>query len=123
MRQGNKPCDQKGTVMATRAHDWVTLHEASEAVKVSATTIRDWYVSGAIESKSPAGGTRLVRLMQVQEHATGVRRNQSPGLRGRYSGSATEDGESPESAERLARAVLDLQAIARDRLDASGTKA
>jgi hypothetical protein len=108
--------------MATRAHDWVTLHEASEAVKVSATTIRDWYMSGVIESKSPPGSTRLVRLMQVQEHATGVRLNQPAGLRERLTRSGLEESESPEAAERLAQAILDLQAIARDRLDASGTK-
>jgi hypothetical protein len=122
VRQGKEPGDQEGTVMATRAHDWVTLHEASEAAKVSATTIRDWYVRGVIESKSPPGGTRLVRLMQVQQHATGVRLNQPAGLRDRLAVSGLEESESPEAAERLAQAILDLQALARDRLDASGTK-
>src|SRR2546426_9949594 len=97
-----------GITMETRAYDWVTLHEASEAVKFSATTIRDWYVSGAIESKSPAGGTRLVRLLQVQEHATGVRREQNRRLMDRLPISGMESSEGPEATQRLAREILDL---------------
>jgi hypothetical protein len=45
--------------MDARAYDWVTLHEASEAVKVSATTIRDWYVSGR-SSRSPLPAARVL---------------------------------------------------------------
>jgi hypothetical protein len=104
--------------MQTDIHDWVTLQEASEAVKVSATTIRDWYVSGAIESKAPSGGTRLVRLLQVQEHATGIRRNQNPRSRQRPAEGGTEEGEGTDTAAWLGRAVRDLQAVARQRLDA-----
>ena len=104
--------------MQNDIHDWVTLQEASEAVKVSATTIRDWYVSGAIESKAPSGGTRLVRLLQVQDHATGIRRNQNPGSRQRPLEGGAEQGEGTDTTAWLGREVLDLQAVARQRLDA-----
>ena len=106
--------------MKTRPHDWVTLHEASEAVKVSPTTIRDWYLSGAIESKSPVGGTRMVRLLQVQEHAMGFRPNPHPSARELPRKDAIQDSESPEAAARLAASILDLQSIARERLGLRG---
>ena len=57
--------------MSVREQDWVTLEEAAETVKISLTTLRDWYRKGAVESMSSAEGRRLVRLGQVQERATG----------------------------------------------------
>ena len=109
--------------MKTRPHDWVTLHEASEAVKVSPTRIRDWYLSGAIESKSPVGGTRMVRLLQVQEYAMGFRTSPLPSSGELPHKDAIQDSESPEAAAKLAASILDLQSIARERLAASCLKA
>jgi hypothetical protein len=108
--------------MADHAGDWVTLQQASEAVKVPATVIRDWYTRGAIESKATAGGPRLVRLMQVQEHATGFRRHQNSGLRDRTFTRRIEKSESIAATQNLARALLDLQAIARVRLEPSAPR-
>ena len=108
--------------MAIHAGDWVTLQQASEAVKVPATVIRDWYTRGAIESKAPVGGPRLVRLMEVQEHATGLRRPQNSGLRNRTFTRWIEKSESVAATRNLAQALLDLQAIARERLEASAPR-
>ena len=105
--------------MANQARDWVTLQQASEAGKVPATVIRDWCVRGAIESKARVDGPRLVSLMQVQAHATGFRRHQHSDLGHRAFTRRLERGESVAATQNLARALLDLQAIARERLEAS----
>jgi hypothetical protein len=104
--------------MANQARDWVTLQQASEAVKVPATVIRDWCVRGAIESKARVDGPRLVSLMEVQARATGFRRHQHSDIGHRNFKRRLERGESVAATQNLARALLDLQAIARERLEA-----
>jgi hypothetical protein len=103
--------------MSDRDQAWVTLQEASNVIGVPMATIRDWYRSGLIESQVSSGGQRLVPLQEVQDHATGLRRD---GKRGDKSGPPRTAEQLQADVEResnLSRAVVELQGMARARLD------
>jgi hypothetical protein len=103
--------------MSVREHAWVTLQEASEAAGVPMATIRDWYRGGLIESQVGAAGQRLVPLQEVQDQATGIRRESK---RGDKSGPPRTPEQLQADVERessLSRAVVELQGMARARLE------
>jgi predicted site-specific integrase-resolvase len=56
--------------METRERQWVTMREASQEVGVSLTTLRDWYRSGAIDTRGQSLG-RVIDLDQVRQMAMG----------------------------------------------------
>ena len=103
--------------MSVRADAWVTLQEASDAVGVPTATIRDWYRSGLIESQVSAGGQRLVPLQEVQDHATGVRRESKRGDRSGPPRTSEQLQADVERESTLSRAVVELQGVARARLE------
>ena len=102
--------------MAVGQQDWVTLEDAAREAKVPATTIRDWYRSGAIEATTTPEGHRLVRRSQVHEHATGLRREtgKMPSPRVSKPAGFLPDAEAVAS---INQAVQDLQDLARERLE------
>ena len=102
--------------MAVGHQDWVTLEEAALEAKVPATTIRDWYRSGAIEATTAPEGHRLVRRSQVYEQATGLRREAGkvPSPRLIQPAGFRPDAEVVASINQT---VQELQDLARERLE------
>jgi hypothetical protein len=107
--------------MSVDENDWVTLEEASLCAKVPLTTIRDWYRSGAIESRYAAEGHRLVPLSQVEQQATGMQRESGkiPSARLRP---AAEHLPDAETLAAISRSVQELQDLARERLEPQATR-
>jgi predicted site-specific integrase-resolvase len=105
--------------MKAAQRTWVSLAEAAREVGVSMTTIRDWYRSGVIESKTGPSG-RVVDVEQVRQQAMGftAHRPQS-GLQDRVADGDAEhaDDHSQRQAE-LTSTLRELQEIARQRLGA-----
>ena len=102
--------------MAVGQQDWVTLEDAALEAKVPATTIRDWYRSGAIEATTTPEGHRLVRMSQVQDQATGLRREAGKVLSPRVSRPARFQPDA-EVVASINQAVQGLQDLARERLE------
>jgi len=100
-----------------REQAWVTLPEASNEVGVPMSTIRDWYRSGAIESQVSPGGQRLVSLEEVQDHATGLHHKSKRGEKSRPSRTPEQLQADVERESTLSRAVVELQGMARARLE------
>ena len=102
--------------MAVGQQDWVTLENAALEAKVPTTTIRDWYRSGAIEATTAPEGHRLVRISQVHEQATGLRREagKMPSPRVSQPAGFRPDAEAVAS---INQAVQELQDLARERLE------
>ena len=105
--------------MTVRDRDWVSIVEAAAAAKVPATTIRDWYRSGAIGSMTTSQGARLVSLPEVKSYARGGGQNHLRHVKGRLSRTPAEMKTDGETATNLNQTVADLQSAARDRLDPS----
>jgi hypothetical protein len=107
--------------MAVGHDDWVTLEDAALEAKVPTTTIRDWYRSGAIEATTAPEGHRLVRRSQVHEQATGLRREAGkvPSPRVSQPAGFLPDAETVAS---INQAVLGLQDLARERLEAEAAR-
>jgi hypothetical protein len=103
--------------MSDRDEAWVTLQEASTVVGVPAATIRDWYRSGLIQSQVSSGGQRLVPLEEVQDHATGIRRESKRGDKSGPPRTAEQLQADVERESTLRRAVVELQGMARARLE------
>ncbi len=103
--------------MATIEREWVPVREAAKEVGVSVYTVRDWYRSGAIEADEDAAG-KVVRLAQVREQAVALAGKVRPALQNRIADRARPaDDKSTREAE-LTESLLELQQIARDRLEA-----
>jgi predicted site-specific integrase-resolvase len=103
--------------MKTARRTWVSLGDAAQEVGVSMTTIRDWYRSGAIESKTGPSG-RVVDVDQVREQAMGFTapRHQS-GLQDRVADGAAEQVETHAQFQaELTHMLRELQELARQRL-------
>jgi hypothetical protein len=103
--------------MSDRDQAWVTLQEASTVVGVPVTTIREWYRTGVIESQVSAGGERLVPLNEVQDHATGILRESKRGDKTGLLRTAEQLQADVERESTLSRAVVELQGMARARLE------
>jgi hypothetical protein len=102
---------------ATRDQDWVTILEAAVLSKVPATTIRDWYHSGAIGSMTTTDGARLVSLPEVKAFAGGEGKHLRSDPKGRLTRTPAQQHTHGETAATLSQAVTELQGMARDRLE------
>ena len=102
---------------ATRDQDWVSILDAAVKVKVPATTIRDWYHSGQIESMTTSEGARYVSLPEVKAYASGEGRHHRSEAKGRMTRTPAELEREVEVDSNLADAVTELQGMARERLE------
>jgi hypothetical protein len=103
--------------MKTAQRTWVTPGDAAKEVGVSVTTIRDWYRSGAIESKTGPSG-RIVDVDQVREQAMGFTapRHKS-GLQDRVADGGADHVETHAQFQaELTNTLRELQELARQRL-------
>jgi hypothetical protein len=106
--------------MPVDEQDWVTLQDASQRTKVPLTTIRDWYRSGAIDASTTPEGRRLVRLSQLEQQATGMRRETGKVPSARL---IRPQAEHRPGAEAVAdHTVQELQGLARERLEPQATR-
>jgi hypothetical protein len=103
--------------MSVREQAWVTVQEASDAIGVPLATIREWYRGGLIESQVSAGGQRLVPLQEVEDRATGIRRDSKRGDKSGPPRTAEQLEADVERESTLSRAVVELQGMARARLE------
>ena len=95
---------------------WIGLHQASSAVDVPVTTIRDWYRRGVIGATTNGQGQTLVLLSEVMREATGRDPRQRRTHEQRSRTQQEIEAESAGIAART-RAVTELQGIARERLE------
>ena len=95
---------------------WVSVKDAAAEVGIPMTSVRDWARSGSIESKQLPDG-RLVDVQQVREKAMGpiaVRRQSD--LQDRVAdGAAGAAASRPAPEDHLARTLLGLQELVRQR--------
>ncbi len=103
--------------MATIEREWVPVREAAREVGVSVTTVRDWYQSGAVETEEYAAG-KLVRLAQVRKQAVSLAGKVRPALQNRIADRARPAKNDSTREAELSESVLELQQIARERLEA-----
>ena len=84
---------------------------------MSVITVRDWYQSGVIETEEHAAG-KVVRLAQVREQAVALAGKVRPALQNRIADRARPAENDSTREEELKDSVLELQQIARQRLEA-----
>jgi excisionase family DNA binding protein len=60
------------TVMTHSADDLLTVNEAAQILRVSATTVRNWASDGRLEEHRTAGGHRRFRASDVQRLARSI---------------------------------------------------
>jgi hypothetical protein len=101
---------------ATRDQDWVSILDAAVKLKVPATTIRDWYHSGEIESMTTSEGARYVSLPEVKAYAAGEGRHHRD-AKGRMTRTPEERTDDAEAEAGRNVAVSELQGMARERLE------
>jgi hypothetical protein len=106
--------------MPVGEQDWITLQDASQRTKVPLTTIRDWYRSGAIDASTAPQGHRLVRLSQVEQQATGMRRETGKVPSARLIRPQAEHGPGAEAGDD--RIVQELRDLARERLESQAAR-
>jgi hypothetical protein len=109
--------------MRTEPHEWVSLKEAAEQIGVSITTIREWYRSGAVDSRGQSPGV-VVDLKQVREKAMGFAARRRPSdLQDRVADSAgVRHGAGCPTQTRLTSDLRELQELARERVPPSRDK-
>jgi predicted site-specific integrase-resolvase len=102
--------------METRERQWVTMREASQEVGVSLTTLRDWYRSGAIDTRGQSLG-RVIDLDQVRQMAMGSPRGAARrrGLQDRVADAAEQARRQTLLHTPLMTNLLELQELARER--------
>ena len=103
--------------MATIEREWVPVREAAQEVGVSVTTVRDWYRSGVIETEEYAS-RKMVRLAQVREQAVALAGKVRPALQTRIADRPRPAENDPGRESEPKESVLELQQIARRRLEA-----
>ena len=101
---------------ATRDQDWVSILDAAVKLKVPATTIRDWYHSGEIESMTTSDGARFVSLPEVKAYASGEGRHHRD-AKGRMTRTVEELHDDAKAEAGRNVAVSELQGMARERLE------
>jgi len=101
----------------TRDQDWVTILEAAVSSKVPATTIRQWYRNDEIETMTTTDGVRLVSLTEVKAYVRGEGKHYRRDPNGRMTRTPEQMQTDGVSTASRNQAVIDLQGIARDRLE------
>ena len=66
--------------MAHSPDDFLTVNEAAQILRVSATTVRNWAADGKLEEHRTAGGHRRFRAAEVQKLARTVAPNAKPAV-------------------------------------------
>jgi hypothetical protein len=106
--------------MELQPREWVTLKEAAEQIGVSITTIREWYRSGAVDSRGQSSGV-VVDVEQVREKAMGfAARRRSSDLQDRVADSArVRGGTNGPTQTTLTTNLRELQELVRERVPSS----
>jgi excisionase family DNA binding protein len=64
--------------MSHSSDQFITVNEAAQILRVSATTVRNWAADGRLEEQRTAGGHRRFRISEVQQLARAVMPNSRP---------------------------------------------
>jgi excisionase family DNA binding protein len=99
--------------MITHDHEYLTVREAAELLRVSVPTIRRWIASGRLSVERP--GVRSLRIRRSSLRKLGGGKNRH--VRGNVE---METVERKERATRVDRLIADLQEINRDLLKRRG---
>ena len=96
---------------------WVSLREAAEQTGVSIMAIREWYRSGAVDSRGRSPGI-VVDLEQVREKAMGFAARKRPSdLQDRVADSARSRGKTDGPTQTtLTTNLSELQELIRERV-------
>lgn len=78
MRFGPIPHGYRQREMAHSPDDFLTVNEAAQILRVSATTVRNWAADGRLEEHRTAGGHRRFRASEVEKLARSVAPNAKP---------------------------------------------
>jgi hypothetical protein len=103
--------------MDMKPREWVSLKEAAEQIGVSMTTIREWYRSGAVDSRGQSPGV-VVDLEQVRDKAMGFAARKRPSdLQDRVADSARVRDRTDDPTETTLTASLrELQELVCERV-------
>jgi hypothetical protein len=108
--------------MRMEPREWVSLKEAAEQIGVNITTIREWYRSGAVDSRGQSPGV-VVDLEQVREKAMGFAARRRPSdLQDRVADSADVRHGAAATQTSLTSDLRELQELARERVRPSRDK-